>query len=129
MQDIESSDISCHNFPQNEAESPHLRVFKYLSGSPSRDCFSCIATQCDWPPKSITPFSPPIRTTIKAHAHFPALCTSYTYLRCDWCIQLAVSIVILDWKLVCVVKYHNIQTSWLSDHWIPCVTGVLFCCL
>ena len=29
MQDIESSDISCHNFPENEAESPHLRVFKY----------------------------------------------------------------------------------------------------
>ena len=84
MQDIESTDISCHNFPENEAESPHLRVFKYLSERPSRDCFSCIATQCDWPPKNIMPFSPPIRTTIKAHAHFPALSTGYTYLRCDW---------------------------------------------
>ena len=35
MQDIESSDISCHNFPENEAESPYLRVFKYLSERPS----------------------------------------------------------------------------------------------
>lgn len=34
MQDIESSDISCHNVTENEAESPYLRVFNYLSERP-----------------------------------------------------------------------------------------------
>lgn len=71
MQDIESSDISCHNFPENEAESPYLRVFKYLSERPSLLSLKLVLI------------------ALAALQRY-VIGTGYTYLRCDWFIRLAV---------------------------------------